>query len=238
MDFLVRSGGLLSELVAREVQKLEAVPLEPFVHRLEAFVLWREAAARRRIDDEKDLPPVLLERHIGSLAVLDAEPVDSRVHRRDPARRQCCVGECLQRGDAGLDRRAAERLRRKHLGRITDGFRELLADALHSAAAVCLEEANLLALERVLALRHPCAHGRRHRTPPVRRADEDEIVLCEVKPLDGLDRAQRLSLTLRFRLVAALLEVAGVRRLGFDLEEVGASFFCNRFGGEARVSAP
>ena len=106
------------------------------------------------------------------------------------------VGEILERLDAGLDRRAAERLGRENRRRVADGLRELLANALHSAAAVRLEEADLLALERFLVLRHPRAHRRSHRAPPVRRADEDEVVLREVESLDGLDGTQRLSVAL------------------------------------------
>ena len=40
----------------------------------------------------------------------------------------------------------------------------------------------------------------------VGRADEHDIVLGEIKSFDGLDRTERFPVTLRLRLVAALLE--------------------------------
>ena len=120
----------------------------------------------------------------------------------------------------------------------SDDFRKILAHALHSAAAVRLEEAHCLALERIFVLCCPCAHGRRHRTPPVGRANKDGIVLREVKSLYGLYRPLLLAVALRLRLVAALVEVAVVWRLGLDLEEVGPSLLRDCLGGETRVSAP
>ena len=86
--------------------------------------------------------------------------------------------------------------------------------------------------------RHPRANGRRHRAPPVRRANEHDVVFREVKSLNRLDRAELLAVALWLRLVAALVEVAVVGRLGLDLEERRARLLRDRLRREARVAAP
>ena len=61
VDFFFGTGGLLAELVAREVQQLETATLEPRVHRLQSLVLRRESAACRRVDDQQYLARIVLE---------------------------------------------------------------------------------------------------------------------------------------------------------------------------------
>lgn len=58
VDLLVRPGRLTGELVAGEVEDLEAPVAEVGIDPLEVLVLWGEAAARRGVDDEQDLASV------------------------------------------------------------------------------------------------------------------------------------------------------------------------------------
>lgn len=63
VDLVVGLGCLAGELVAREVQDLEALVVVGGVDALEVLVLWGEAAAGGRVHDEQDLARVGAEGH-------------------------------------------------------------------------------------------------------------------------------------------------------------------------------
>ena len=75
-DFLIGTGGLMAELVAREIKDLKALIVKLLIEFLDAFILRSETAARRRIYDEKDLPPVIRKRNFRAILRLDTQVVD------------------------------------------------------------------------------------------------------------------------------------------------------------------
>ena len=98
------------------------------------------------------------------------------------------VGDESLESEAHLDRAAVEGLRRQD-GRARNELGEVAADALHAAAAVRLVDAERLRLQRREVLGDEGADRRTHRAPPVRRAEEDDVVGREVESVDLLDRA-------------------------------------------------
>ena len=71
VDLLVCAGGLLAELVAGEVQNLQAVLLVEVVEILKGIVLGREATAGGGVDDEKHLALVRGQGHLFAVLGLD-----------------------------------------------------------------------------------------------------------------------------------------------------------------------
>ena len=86
MDLLVIAGGLVGELVAGEVEDLEALVAALGIELLEVVVLRGEAATGRGVDDEQDLALVVVQADLLAAGLLDCVTVD--VHdallSRDP----------------------------------------------------------------------------------------------------------------------------------------------------------
>src|SRR5690348_6248522 len=61
-DLLVRAGLLAAEVVHREAEHHEPLPLVPAIERFQAFVLRRVAALARGVDDQQHLAGVLAKR--------------------------------------------------------------------------------------------------------------------------------------------------------------------------------
>ena len=55
MDLLIGAGRLACELIAGDINDLKALFMILFVHRLDVFILRREAAAGRSVDHHDDL---------------------------------------------------------------------------------------------------------------------------------------------------------------------------------------
>ena len=62
LDLGVGSGLLISELIAREPEDLEAIDV--FMKRTQTCVLRREASSARDVDDQADLALEPIERHL------------------------------------------------------------------------------------------------------------------------------------------------------------------------------
>ena len=86
MNLRIGAGRLVPELVAGEVEDLEAVVAVLRVHLLEFLVLGREAAAGRGVHDEEDLAPVIAEGDLGAVLRAGGEIVDVHLRslRSDP----------------------------------------------------------------------------------------------------------------------------------------------------------
>ena len=76
MDFLIRTGSLMAELIAGNVKDFQSLVLQAVVHSLQVFILRSEAAAGCRIDDEQHLPLVCSETYLVAFLVFQIEIVN------------------------------------------------------------------------------------------------------------------------------------------------------------------
>ena len=76
MDALVGARSLLTELVAGEIENLEAISVVLLVELLQLVVLGREATFRCRIDNQQHFVGVLLQGDVLAFSVLDSEVIN------------------------------------------------------------------------------------------------------------------------------------------------------------------
>ena len=79
-DLLVRTGSLMAELVAREVEDVQTTLVQGGVQRLELGVRRRETALRGGVHHQQHAASVVGERHVVALLVLHGEVVDAGSH--------------------------------------------------------------------------------------------------------------------------------------------------------------
>ena len=77
MDALVGAGSLLAELVAGEVEHLEAVGVIFLVEGLQFVVLGCEATLRSGVYDEEHFVLILLQSYVFAFSVFDSEIINS-----------------------------------------------------------------------------------------------------------------------------------------------------------------
>ena len=114
------------------------------------------------------------------------------------------------------------------------GFPHVAFAARHPAAAVRHERDHGFPAE--IAARQKSQDRRSHRAPPVRRADEDHVILVE---LPNLFRQFRLNACsdLAFRLIDTGVVIGGIRFDRLDLKERAAGGLLNLFGRKPRIAA-
>ena len=76
MDALVSAGSLLSELVAGEVENLEALAVILLIEFLQLVVLWGESTLGCCIDNQQHLVGVFLQGYVLAFSVLDSEVIN------------------------------------------------------------------------------------------------------------------------------------------------------------------
>ena len=79
-DLLVRAGRLVAELVAREVEDVQASLMQRGVQLLELGVRGREAALSGGVHHQQHATPVVGERHVVALLILYGKVIDAGSH--------------------------------------------------------------------------------------------------------------------------------------------------------------
>ena len=66
----------MAKLVARDVENLQTLVLEPVIHRFQVLILWCEAAACGGVDDKEHLALILFQTHFVAFLVLKTKIIN------------------------------------------------------------------------------------------------------------------------------------------------------------------